>query len=286
MKNTLLGLLFFLLGTSALAAQPHIDSFGAEGRPFLVVQISDPQMGFREQQGFAESEQLLRRTVEAINTLRPALVVVTGDMVNNSGDEAQQEAYWRLIGGVSASIPVFHLPGNHDIGRSTPDNTAAYIKRYGYTRFAFRYGDCALIGIDTCPIRDNAAQAEAEQYKWLARELEAARDARAIFVFQHCPVVLADRHEKESYSNFSEPMRQRYLELFGRHGVKAVFAGHLHNTAYCKTEGIELITCGPSGKPLGTGFSGMNLIRIYPDGSFLHQYEPLPEAAQVEKTSE
>lgn len=279
MKKFLLALLVPLFGAALhAAAQPAIRHDTPPCRPFFVVQISDPQLGFREKEGFAEGERLLRETVEAINRLRPALVIVTGDMVDNPGDREQLAAYRRLIGRVRCSIPVFHLPGNHDIGRYTPEHIAPYLDRYGYDRFAFRYGNCAFIGIDSCPIKDGCAKAEAVQYAWLEERLAEAHNARLRFVFLHCPVVLRERHEAENYSNFPEAMRARYLALLKRYGVDAVFAGHLHDTARCLADGIEMITCGPSGKPLGQGFPGMNLIAVYPDGSFTADYVSPAEA--------
>lgn len=280
MKKFLILVLLLLLGTPLWAgAQPAIRRDTPPSEPFFFIQISDPQLGFREKEGFAEGERLLAQTVKTINALRPAFVVVTGDMVNASGNAEQYAAYRRLIGRVRKDIPVFHLPGNHDLGHYTPAHKQAYLDRYGYDRFAFRYGDCAFVGIDSCPIKDGCAEAEAEQYAWLEQRLSEAQDARLRFVFLHCPVVLHERHEAETYSNFPEAMRVRYIDLFARYGVAAVLAGHLHDTAGCVVDGIEMVTCGPSGKPLGKGFSGLNIVTVYPDDSFTHAYTA-PAAAR------
>lgn len=68
-----------------------------------------------------------------------------------------------------------------------------------------------------------------------------------------------------NYSNFSLPMREKYVRLFQKYGVNAIFAGHLHNNAYGKVDDMEMITIGPVGKVLGTGYQGMNLVKVYPD---------------------
>ncbi len=277
MKRPLLLLFAFTAGAFGLAAQPAVEGEVAADGSFFFVQISDPQLGFREAEGWAESDSLLRRTVEAINRLRPAFVVVTGDMVDSSDHAGQLEAYRRLIGEVHADIPVFHLPGNHDIGKYSSARKAAYRARYGYDRFAFRFGDCAFIGIDSCPIKEGAAPDEAEQYAWLCDRLEQMQACRLKFVFQHHPIVLAERHEAENYSNLPEAMRARYIALFERWGVDALFAGHLHNTAACTVGTLQLITCGPSGKPLGTGFSGLCIVTVRPDG-FSCRYVSASEA--------
>lgn len=248
-----------------LSAQPQITASVPDGEPFFFIQISDPQLGFREESGIAEGSRLLQTTVGVIDSLRPAFVIVTGDMVNRAGDPEQLTAYRQLIGEIREDIPVFHLPGNHDIGKYTDARKQAYLETYGYDRFAFCYGGVAFIGIDSCPIRDGHAEAESEQYSWLRDRLEEMAACRMKFLFLHCPIVLKERSEAETYSNFPMPTRERYIALLKKYDVDAVFAGHLHNTAYANVEGIRMITCGPSGKPLGTGFSGMNIVTVYPD---------------------
>lgn len=267
MKKTLGILLLVLLSAVPfrLSVPPQITASVPVGEPFFFIQISDPQLGFREESGIVEGCRLLRAAVGVIDSLRPAFVVVTGDMVNRADDPEQLAAYRQLIGEVREDIPVFHLPGNHDIGKYTDARKQAYLDIYGYDRFAFCYGGVAFIGIDSCPIRDGHTEAEAEQYAWLCDRLEEMAACRMKFLFLHCPIVLKERNEAESYSNFPMPMRERYLALLKKYGVDAVFAGHLHNTAYADVKGIRMITCGPSGKPLGTGFSGMNIVAVYPD---------------------
>lgn len=262
-----------LSASQHLAAQPHDTPAHACGE-FSFVQISDPQLGFREESGFAEGEALLLRTLDMIDSLRPSFVIVTGDMVNSSADTAQLAAYKRLISRFDGDIPFYHIPGNHDTGRWSERRRDAYLQRWGYNRFAFEYDHCAFVGIDSCPIKDGAAEAEQEQYEWLERSLDSLRECRLKFVFVHCPIVLKRMDEAENYSNFPMEMRERYISLLKRLGVDALFAGHLHNTSYACVEGIPLYTCGPSGKPLGSGVSGLHLITVR-DATFDVQYLPL-----------
>ena len=82
------------------------------------IQISDPQIGFLEN-GVEESKALLERTVQMINKLSPDFVVVTGDMVNRPGDSLQLAVYFEAIDKIADKIPVYHVPGNHDISGSS-----------------------------------------------------------------------------------------------------------------------------------------------------------------------
>lgn len=96
------------------------------------------------------------------------------------------------------------------------------------------------------------------------------------FVFMHCPPVLNTVDEEERYSNFSMEMRKKYLSLFQHYKVNTVFAGHLHDNAYCNVNGVEIVTIGSIGKALGQGYAGMNLVQIFPK-HYENCYLPLNE---------
>ena len=192
-------------------------------------------------------------------------MVITGDFVNNSKSKEQIAAYKSMIAQIDSSVKVYMIPGNHDIGKVSRASIDNYKKNYGETHFSFRYGDCAFIGIDSNIIKEEDKEREEVQFKWLEQELQKTKDARFKFVFTHCSVFLKRMDEPVNYSNFSLPMREKYVRLFQKYGVNAIFAGHLHNNAYGKVGNMEMITIGPVGKVLGTGYQGMNLVKVYPD---------------------
>ncbi len=212
----------------------------------------------------AETEAM-NKAVTAINQLKPPFVVITGDFVNNSKSKEQIAAYKSMIAQIDSSVKVYMIPGNHDIGKVSRASIDNYKKNYGETHFSFRYGDCAFIGIDSNIIKEEDKEREEVQFKWLEQELQKTKDARFKFVFTHCSVFLKRMDEPVNYSNFSLPMREKYVRLFQKYGVNAIFAGHLHNNAYGKVGNMEMITIGPIGKVLGTGYQGMNLVKVYPD---------------------
>jgi Predicted phosphohydrolases len=212
----------------------------------------------------AETEAM-NKAVTAINQLKPPFVVITGDFVNNSKSKEQIAAYKSMIAQIDSSVKVYMIPGNHDIGKVSRASIDNYKKNYGEPHFSFRYGDCAFIGIDSNIIKEEDKEREEVQFKWLEQELQKTKDARFKFVFTHCSVFLKRMDEPVNYSNFSLPMREKYVRLFQKYGVNAIFAGHLHNNAYGKVGNMEMITIGPVGKVLGTGYQGMNLVKVYPD---------------------
>ena len=238
----------------------------ADSAPFFFLQLSDPQFGFMDNNKSISAEtEAMNKAVTAINQLKPPFVVITGDFVNNSKSKEQIAAYKSMIAQIDSSVKVYMIPGNHDIGKVSRVSIDNYKKNYGEPHFSFRYGDCAFIGIDSNIIKEEDKEREEVQFKWLEQELQKTKDARFKFVFTHCSVFLKRMDEPVNYSNFSLPMREKYVRLFQKYGVNAIFAGHLHNNAYGKVGNMEMITIGPVGKVLGTGYQGMNLVKVYPD---------------------
>ena len=238
----------------------------ADSAPFFFLQLSDPQFGFMDNNKSISAEtEAMNKAVTAINQLKPPFVVITGDFVNNSKSKEQIAAYKSMIAQIDPSVKVYMIPGNHDIGKVSRASIDNYKKNYGETHFSFRYGDCAFIGIDSNIIKEEDKEREEVQFKWLEQELQKTKDARFKFVFTHCSVFLKRMDEPVNYSNFSLPMREKYVRLFQKYGVNAIFVGHLHNNAYGKVGDMEMITIGPVGKVLGTGYQGMNLVKVYPD---------------------
>lgn len=246
---------------------------GSPSEPFFFIQLSDPQFGFMDaNQSYTAEAELMERAVGIINRLRPDFVVVTGDMVNASKSTDQVAAFKRSMAGIDRKIPVYVIPGNHDISMTTdPAQLEAYAKNYGQDRFCFDHKGCRFVGINSCVIREENPDLEPEQYEWLENKLAEAEDARFRFVFSHYSFFLKTPDEADKYSNIPLSVRGKYLDLFHRYGVAAVFAGHLHDISYGEDRGMKMVTAGALGKALGKGFHGMNLVKVYPD-RFTYEY--------------
>ncbi len=230
---------------------------------FTFVHISDPQVGFMDKTNdYSYSDNLFKKAVASINKIKPALVIITGDLVNDPTDDLQAVVYKRNVAAINPKVKVYALPGNHDIRPWTPSNHADFIKFNGYDRFSFVYEDCTFIGFDSCCIKDGIEEQEADQLIWLVDQLKAAQGSRQIFLFTHCPIFRESIDEREDYFNFSKPKRQEYLELFKKYKVNAVFAGHTHKAYSSEWNGIKLVAAGPVGTPLDGGVSGIDIVKV------------------------
>lgn len=254
------------------------------GEPdFFFIQLSDVQLGFFDSNKTLTRDSLnFEEAVRQINRLHPVFVVNTGDMLNAGTSSKQQALYDKIISKIDRDIPVWHVPGNHDLGKGATDaRIEKYVNHYGYQRFSFKFNDCAFIGINSCVIKDGNKPVEEDQYKWLEKELKrSSKKGLAIYVFSHYPVFIKNFDEEVTYSNMGLDSRKRYWELFRKYGVTAVIAGHLHDTKKSEYEGIGMYTTGPVGKPLGHGCSGVAVWTIRGGKDYRCEYIPLEKFSE------
>lgn len=256
--------------------EPQDPAGGQQSEKITAVFLADTQIGYFDgNKSYTKDSLNLERAVAKINQLKPDFVVVNGDMVNTSGSKKQHACFWSVMNKICADIPVWYVPGNHDIGNGTKDEKiASYIDMFGYDRFSFTDGTNTFIGINSCLIKDERSELEEEQIKWLKRALRTAkRKHTATYIFCHHPFFIKKYDEEINYSNQSFENRDKYWNLFMEYGVDAVFAGHVHNDEVSSYNGIGMITVGPVSKALGNGISGMGICIFKTDG---YDYEYIP----------
>src|SRR4029077_12699576 len=107
------------------------------------IQMSDPQFGmYSKDQEFAQETANFEFAIASANRLKPAFVIITGDLTNKSGDAAQTAEYKRISAKLDPAIKLYSVPGNHDVGNEpTKESLASYRGRYGADYYSFRSGD-------------------------------------------------------------------------------------------------------------------------------------------------
>ena len=237
------------------------------------IQMTDPQFGmFTQDKGFEHETANFEFAVATANRLKPAFVIVTGDLVNSTGDAAQIAEFKRVAGQLDKNIRLFLLPGNHDVGNApTKETLASYRKQFGPDYYTFRIGDITGIVLNSSLEKDphDVPEEAARMEAWLRGELAKAR--QHAIVFQHIPFFLKDANEEDRYENIPRETRQRYLTLLHEYGVKQVFAGHYHLTSEARDGDLELIATGPVGKPTPPARSGLRIVTVSATG-VTHKY--------------
>jgi 3',5'-cyclic AMP phosphodiesterase CpdA len=241
------------------------------------IQMSDPQFGmYTSDASFERETANFEFAVASANRVKPAFVVITGDLVNKAAGAAQVAEYKRIAARLDPGIKLYSVAGNHDLDNDTSAATLArYRERFGADYYSFHSGAIAGIVLDS-NLEKDAGKVPAEAAKmetWFRGELERAKlsGARHIVVFQHVPFFVKDPAEPEEYFNIPKPVRERYLHLLHEYGVEHVFAGHLHHNEIGHDGDLEMVTTGPVGKPLEGGKSGFRVV-IVKDGKLTHQF--------------
>lgn len=255
LKRILLALLF----AGSLAAQTFLH-------------LSDPQFGFyTNNKGFEQETANFEFAIATANRLKPAFVIITGDLTHSATDPAELAEYKRIAAKLDPKIRLFEVPGNHDVGNEpTRESLVRYRERYGPDYYSFQMGGIYGIVLNSNletggkNVPDEAAKMEA----WLRSELEKAKSAagKQVLVFQHIPFFRKDVNEPTDYQNIALEARRRYLAMLREFGVKWVFTGHLHQTLEVKDGDTRFITTGAVGMPEVGAKSGLSVVAVSPDG--------------------
>ncbi len=267
MKSICFNCIFFLfLVKSILLAS--CASVKSGSKPFFFIQMSDPQFGmFRKDTSFEQETINYTKAIQQANRLKPAFVIVTGDLINKPFDGAQMTEYKRISGMLDKSIPLYSVPGNHDVENiPSPQNIADYNKNFGPDYYTFQHDNMLGIVLNSMYMHSpQKVPAKAiEQEQWLVSILQKAKakQYRHIMVFMHHPWFLEQAVEPDQYFNIPLATRKKYLALFKANGVQYLFSGHYHRNAFGTDGELQMITTGPVGMPLGKDPSGFRIVTV------------------------
>jgi serine/threonine-protein phosphatase CPPED1 len=229
-------------------------------------------------QGWAWDAERLTAAVAAANRLRPAFVVMGGDMVDDPHDDGQRAAVHRIAGELDG-IPIHWVPGNHDCADDslvpTAQSLADYRRRFAPDHGVFEHDGAVFLTINTV-VLDHPEQVADEldaQMAFLADTLRDARRQRArhVIVFGHHPLFTRHPDEPDTYWNLPLQRRREVSALLRAFGVRAFFCGHWHRNGGGWDDGLEVVVTGPVGYPLGTDPSGFRIVTVT-DDAVEHQY--------------
>ena len=280
--RTRIALLFFSIASFIVA--------GPAQEPFYFVMLSDPQFGL-----YASDENCLQESasyefaIATVNRLKPGFTIVLGDLINNAGDEKQIREYERISAKIDPSVPLYHVAGNHDVGRlPTPDSLAAYRKNIGNDYYSFQEGPVYGIVLNSSLMfGSKSVIADYEKQKsWLEEELMKAGESGAshTIIFQHHPYFLENALETDSLWALPPEYRQPMIELLNRYGIQYVFAGHTHKNNIGKDGSLQVVTIAPVGMPFDKDDSGIVVVAVTGKGVEHRYYDfgRLPNSITVQ----
>lgn len=233
-------------------------------------------------EGFEWDADRYAAAISVANGLRPAFVVVGGDMIEDASNTAQVEELMRITARLDEEIPMRWLPGNHDIALDTlaptPHDIDKYREIFGPDYYTFDVGPARFIALNTVVIdHPEHVQGElAEQMEFLEHELSRAvsDEVSHVILMGHHPLFTSHADEDDTYWNLPRERRVALLELIHRHGVKIAFAGHWHRNSLAFDGDFEMVTSGSVGYPLGDDPSGYRIVDVSAT-RITHRYEAL-----------
>ncbi len=283
----------YLIGQTAFDmtdGSSRSDSAFASGY-FRIVQISDTQLGFTGDSLNLDATYF-EQAVKSINNLtpKPDVVINTGDLVNNPGNDDQWREYISISKKVKA--PYFEVIGNHD-GWSTAglEKFRNRFQRNDYYSFTVR--NCLFVSLNSWYLKEpdkNPQEAKKQQDFLVSTLLNSS--ARFKFILIHHPLYLKNAEEKEEYFTLPEEQRKWLLDVSMKNNVKLILTGHFHrNNVVTYRDSLTIITTGPTSKPLGNNddntkaFRGFRIIDInLKNGTVNQEYIPLTKPAGIPDT--
>jgi 3',5'-cyclic-AMP phosphodiesterase len=207
-----------------------------------IIQLSDTHIGLSSAPHAAAN---LSQAVQMINALHPDVVVVSGDIGENT------EA-WILARSILSGLtmPVFYAPGNHDVHTH---NAAQYRQVFGpdYYRFdvkgiTFLVMDSQLLGNfddfnakSPPPLPPDTLAESANMIAWLTNQAASIPNGSTVIGIQHVPVFRdGDFPDPKPYWVINEPYRSQEMGLLAEIGVKHILVGHWHNFRVFSSGGI------------------------------------------------
>ena len=219
--------------------------------------LSDTHLGKGDP---GERQRQMRRWLEAFEGLGCDAIVHSGDLVEDPGDEEVVD--WAFSTLDDVSVPVFGVPGNHDVAR--PGEKSAITTGWGPFPRAVSVGDVRLFLTDSMawpPAQDrDEREKEAaresgfwsrgglgpEQRQQLAQDLgQDWPGAKILVVHHHLRQPVPPKPWYEQNADLMAPLKDAddVLALARKAGVELVLHGHRHQYVppYSPFEDIVLV---------------------------------------------
>jgi len=203
------------------------------GGALRFVQISDTHIGFDKPANtdvVATLRAAMLRIKEAPDP--PAFLLHTGDLTHLS-KAAEFDTLEQVLS--ELSIPVFYVPGEHDI---LEDDGKSYLQRFGKGTLgtgwrSFDHGGVHFVGlVNVVNLKAGGlGTLGTEQLEWLEKDLRHVKSSTPVVVFAHIP--LWSIYPEWGWGTDDSERALSYLKRFGS---VSVLNGHIHQVMQ-KVEG-------------------------------------------------
>lgn len=192
--------------------------------PLRVAQISDIHCG-----ELSFDPTMMESTIERINTMRPDIVVVAGDLTDAGYEwEFQEAARWldRI------DYPKVIIPGNHDSRNVGYLHFETYFgKRFSRYRQAFdaeraerlRAGGFTVVAVDSSEPDLNEGRVGREHYGWIKEQFHEPDDIKIFVIHHHLVSIPGTGRERNIITDAGDVLAE-LTQL----DIDVVLSGHKH----------------------------------------------------------
>jgi predicted phosphodiesterase len=208
---------------------------------FTFAVVSDRTGGHRD--------KVFSQAVQRVNLLQPQFVMSVGDLIEGyTTKEETIKEQWDEFDGYTKrfEMPFFYVAGNHDMANKTL--VTKWGERYGKKYYHFTYRNVLFLCLCSENPPDGMGTIDQEQQEWVAKTVEANKDARWTFVFLHKPIWTAKELDKNGWAAVEKALAGRRY---------TVFCGHVHRYQRFERNGAEyyqLATTGGGSKLRGVEY--------------------------------
>ncbi len=224
---------------------------------FVFVQITDTHLG--SPHAAAQLDSVLA-DLQQLNP-PPTFIIHTGDQTNQ-GAPAELQAAHALLS--RAGIPVYHIPGNHEI-RWSATGKQAFEKQWGPTFQSWHYAPLQFLLLDSSMLLEQYGHFSTDQLHWLEQELKRIGPEQPLIVACHHPLAVERRYVDNE---------ARLLEILRPYPVILFLCGHGHANDHWRLNGIDFfMTTAVWGRTPGYKFFEISsdTIRVFERTPRTHQ---------------
>lgn len=245
----------FTTGENIAALLPPAGEVIEGGSPFSFAVVGD------NRDNMSVFEEILGR----IKGEDVDFILHTGDIVKRANE---RQFNWVLheIGEEKLGVPIYAVPGNHDIDEDAEDMHLRYRfygRAFGQRRYWFSYANVLFVAFDNAMERSGP-----DDLKWLDDTLARHRDEHDLcFVYMHVPT----RDPRPGHNHAMEEGADGLVDVLKKHRVSAVFAGHIHGYLEDDLGDLPVYVTGGAGADLYEDAGGRYnyvLCEVGRDGSF------------------
>ncbi len=163
--------------------------FHDSGTPIRIIAVSDLHLGY------ATGKKALQKYVGKINSLHPDVVLIGGDLIDNSVKPVIEERMWEELGHLQAPGGIYMVPGNHEY-ISGIDSVMEFISR---TPIVLLRDSVAALPEGVVIVgRDDRSNRGRKSLEMLKQEADAVADAVSgngpvIILMDHQPYELSEK---------------------------------------------------------------------------------------------